>query len=110
MHRFGQRIRRDILRPQMEDYAHGTTGKEVDAAYLQDLRKRLESWEGSEIKETVERLGPEGMFEAIGASPEDLQMMMKMDPEGLERFKEARADMVRLYGKEGAGESEGLKR
>lgn len=88
MHRFGQRVRRDILRPETLDHAHGTTGHEVEATYLQDLRKRLESLDGVEIREKVGRLGPEAIFEAIGATAKELAWLEEHDPEGLEAVKE----------------------
>ncbi|KAL9635713.1 MAG: hypothetical protein Q9164_003279, partial [Protoblastenia rupestris] len=72
MHRFGQRLRRDIFRPQTEDHAHGTTGTEEEASHLKDLRRRLEQLEGPEIEEKVTRLGPEAVLAAIGASAEKL--------------------------------------
>ena len=65
MHRFGQRIKRDILRPQTEDYAHGTTGNEEEPEHLQELRRRLESLGGEEIKAKVERLGPEATLQDL---------------------------------------------
>lgn len=97
MHRFGQRFKRDILRPETEDYAHGTTGTEVEAEHLQDLRRRLESFEGSEIRATVERLGPDGLFEAAGATPEDLEGWRKKDPEGFEKLMETRGDALKIF-------------
>lgn len=90
MHRFGQRIRRDILRPETLDYAHGTTGNEVEAQHLQDLRTRLESLNGAEIQEKVRLFGYDAVLEAIGATAEDLLLLEKQDPEGFEQFKEAR--------------------
>ena len=65
MHRFGQRIRRDIFRPQTEDHAHGTTGTEEEAEPLQELRRRLESLEGEEIRAKVEKYGPDATLEEI---------------------------------------------
>ncbi len=97
MHRFGQRIKRDILRPETEDYAHGTTGTESEAQYLQDLRRRLEAFEGGEIKERVERLGPEAVFDMIGATAEELAAWQRGDPEGFERIEEARGLALALY-------------
>ena len=72
MHRFGQRLRRDILRPETEDHAHGTTGAEEDAAHIRDLRSKLQQLEGAEIQEKVTRLGPEAVLAAIGANAEEL--------------------------------------
>lgn len=90
MHRFGQRIKRDILRPETQDYAHGTTGTEVEAEYLQDLRRQLESFEGTEIKERVERMGPEAVFDVLGATAEELAQLERSDPEEYERIKQVR--------------------
>jgi hypothetical protein len=90
MHRFGQLVRRDIFRPETLDHAHGTTGHEVEAPHLQDLRRRLESLDGVEIREKVERVGPDAMFEAIGATAKELAWLEQQDPEGLEALKEDR--------------------
>jgi len=90
MHRFGQRLKRDILRPEGQDYAHGTTGTEIEAEHIQDIRRRLETFEGSEIKEKVLKLGPEVVYNAIGASTEDLAEMEKKDPEGFQHLLEVR--------------------
>ena len=98
MHRLGQRVKRDILRPENEDYAHGTTGKESPPAqYLQDLRSRIEAFEGGEIKDRVERLGPETVFDMIGATAEELSAWERDHPEGLERIKEAKGNALALY-------------
>lgn len=105
MHRFGQRIKRDILRPESQDYAHGTTGTESEAQHLQDLRRRLEAFEGGELKDRVERLGPETAFDMIGASAEQLSAWQRGDPEGFERIKEARGHALALYEDRMAGEA-----
>ena len=95
MHRFGQRIKRDILRPQTLDYAHGTTGDEVEARHLRELRARLEGLDGAEIQEKVRRFGHEGVLEAIGATADDLLLLEKEDPETFDQFKEVR--LATLY-------------
>ena len=82
MHRFGQRIRRDILRPEGLDYAHGTTGQEVEASHLQDLRRKLEGLPGAEIRDKVRALGPEGLLEAIGATVEELRILERSSSDG----------------------------
>jgi Ran GTPase-activating protein (RanGAP) involved in mRNA processing and transport len=99
MHRFGQRVKRDILRPETQDYAHGTTGMEVEAEYLKDLRRRLESFDGIEIKDRVELMGPEAVLDAIGATAEELAQLEESDPEEFERIKKARAAMFPEYQK-----------
>ena len=65
MHRFGQRLRRDILRPQMEDQLHGTTGNEEEPEHIQKLRERLENIGSDELKAKVEELGPEATMKVI---------------------------------------------
>lgn len=90
MHRFGQRMRRDLLRPQTLDYAHGTTGEETEAEHLQLLRKKLENLGGKEIQETIQRLGPDGMYEAVGATAEELLQLEKGNPEEPKYFKDLR--------------------
>lgn len=97
MHRFGQRIRRDILRPETEDYAHGTTGTEVEAEYLQDLRRRLEGLDGRELQEKVEQLNPDIMSEAFGATPGELAEWERRDPVGFQTVREASMAAGRQY-------------
>ncbi|MCJ1401103.1 hypothetical protein MMC11_004315 [Xylographa trunciseda] len=89
MHRFGQQIRRDILRPELLDYAHGTTGQEVEATHLLKLRHQLEAMEGAEIKDRVEKFGPEAVLRELGATADELLLLEKQDPEGYEKFREA---------------------
>jgi hypothetical protein len=61
MHRFGQQVRRDILRPQSLDHAHGTTGEEVEAQHLRLLGDKLEAMAGGRSKR-VDRFGPEAVL------------------------------------------------
>ncbi|MCJ1384166.1 hypothetical protein MMC17_007282 [Xylographa soralifera] len=89
MHRFGQQIRRDILRPELQDFAHGTTGTEVEPQHLQKLRQRLEAMDGAEIKDRVALLGSEAVLRELGATAEELLFLEQQDPEGFEKFKEA---------------------
>lgn len=81
MHKFGQRMRRDILRPETLDYAHGTTGHEIEASHLKALRSRLESLKGEEIRHKLHTLGPDAIFEAIGTTAEELKALEKDDSE-----------------------------
>lgn len=73
MHRFGQRIRREVLPPNMLDYAHGTTGEEPEPEHILELRQRLEKMDGEEIQRRVEELGTDGVMREIGATKEQLQ-------------------------------------
>ncbi|KAI9812875.1 MAG: hypothetical protein M1827_004393 [Pycnora praestabilis] len=102
MHRFGQQVRRDILRPQLKDYVHGTTGHEYEATHLQLLRSRLELLNGSEIKERVMKEGPDAVMDEIGASAEELRILEEEDPEAFEKFRDAQ--LIAQYNIRGAGE------
>ncbi len=95
MHRLGQRVRSDILRPETSDHAHGTTGDEVEPLHLQELRKRLESLDGAEIREKVERVGSEALLEAMGATAKELALLEQQHPEGFEAAKAER--LTALY-------------
>lgn len=87
MHKFGQRMRRDILRPETLDYAHGTTGQEFEASHIKALRSRLEDLKGEEIRDKLHTLGPDAIFEAIGATAEELRALEKDDPEEFSRAR-----------------------
>ena len=87
MHKFGQRMRRDILRPETLDYAHGTTGQEIEASHLKALRSRLENFKGDEIRHKLHTMGPDAIFEAIGATADELRALENDDPK---EFKRAR--------------------
>ena len=90
MHRFGQQLRREILRPQTGDYADGTQqDHEIQAKHLQDIRDRLEAADGHEIKEQVEKYGPDSVLQTLGATHEDLFLLEQQDPEGFEKFKDS---------------------
>lgn len=82
MHRFGQRLRREILRPEVEDVLHGTSGTEIEPLHIADLRSRLEQLDGPAIQEKVSRLGPEAVLQAIGASAEELERLQRGELEG----------------------------
>ena len=97
MHRFGQRIRRDILRPDTLDYTHGTTGDEVEPNHLQKLRQKLEALPGTEIRDKVHELGPEAAFEAIGATVEELRALEREDPDGYAEARLAASQNMEEY-------------
>ncbi|KAL8644674.1 MAG: hypothetical protein Q9210_007135 [Variospora velana] len=77
MHRFGQRMRREVLPPDTLDYAHGTTGEEAEPEHLRELRSRLEAIGGDEIRRRVRELGTEGAMREIGATMEVLVELEK---------------------------------
>lgn len=72
MHRFGQRVRREVFPPDMLDYAHGTTG-EPEPEHMREMRERLEKLDGEEIQRRVEELGADGVMREIGATKGELE-------------------------------------
>ncbi|KAF2087377.1 RNI-like protein, partial [Saccharata proteae CBS 121410] len=74
IHRLGQSVRREILRPQTADYLHGTTGMEgPEPRHLEVLREQLFRLSGEELREMVVRDGWEETVKRIGASAEELR-------------------------------------
>lgn len=65
MHRFGQQMRRDLLQPDMEDCAHGTTDKEQWAPHLQLLRSSLEDLGGEELRRKIEDGGQDALTQDL---------------------------------------------
>jgi hypothetical protein len=57
MHRFGQYIRKGVLRPQTPDHLHGVTGHETDPAHIERIRRIVEEMAGDEIRRKVASVG-----------------------------------------------------
>ncbi|KAH8808100.1 hypothetical protein F5884DRAFT_791046 [Xylogone sp. PMI_703] len=90
MHRFGQAFRRDILKPEMEDHAHGTTGTEIQPAHLQMLRSMVDDLGGEDIKRRIEAEGQDVLLEELRDEASLLREQIKAgDPEAWDRFIEA---------------------
>lgn len=89
MHRFGQQVRRSILKPQGLDYAHGTNESDVDPPHLAVLRSKLEALQGDEIRRNVMEKGLDKVLEELGANADQLALLEMEDPDGFQKFKEA---------------------
>lgn len=96
MHRFGQKIRRNILKPEGEDNLHGTTGHEIQPAHLQFLRSMVEDLQGEDIRNKLETLGPDAVIAELNNEASILrQGLIEHDPEGWQKFKESQEAMQR---------------
>ncbi|KAL9056437.1 MAG: hypothetical protein Q9162_002918 [Coniocarpon cinnabarinum] len=75
MHRFGQKIRRDVLPPRgTDDFLHKTSSRDpAEPEYLQALRKRLEQLGGDEIRESVLDVGLEATVKRWGDESEKMR-------------------------------------
>lgn len=92
MHRFGQKVRRDILKPQGEEPDNNLPNQEHQVAeeprHLQMLRSMMEGLEGEEIKERIAKHGEEKiMMELNSDASQFRQMLIDSDPEGFESFR-----------------------
>jgi hypothetical protein len=96
MHRFGQKFRRDILKPDVEDTLHGTTGREEESQHVQMLRAMIEEIGGDEIRRRLEEGDEEEAFRVLGDEARALRERIKeSDPEGWENFREAQLMALR---------------
>jgi hypothetical protein len=98
MHRFGQKFRRDILKPEGED-EHGTTGQEARPAHLQLLRAMVEGLGGEEIRRNIEARGQDFVLEELENDASELRrQLIDADPEGWENFRESQEAAQRNVG------------
>ncbi|KAL8995971.1 MAG: hypothetical protein Q9169_004418 [Polycauliona sp. 2 TL-2023] len=93
MHIFGQRVRREMLPPDMLDYAHGTTGEEDEPQHMRELRIRLEELAGGQIQQRLEEIGPEAVIKEIGATKEEL-LELERRGEGMGKGQEVIEKLV----------------
>lgn len=91
MLRFGQTLRRDILKPTgTDDFEHGTSVHDpAEAEHLAALRTKLEEFQGDEIRRKVETEGVDNVIREIGINLEELRALQKEDPEGFQAFRES---------------------
>lgn len=89
MHRFGQSVRREVLRPTgVDDYLHGTSASDgPEPQHLATLRDRLEQLKGEEIRGLIEKDGADTVLKQLGVTAQEMLTLMEEDPEGFEIFK-----------------------
>jgi len=99
MHRFGQKFRRDILKPDGEDHEHGTTGQEDHPAHLQLLRATVEGLGGEEIRRKIEAIGQDAVLHELENEASELRkQLIEQDPEWWEKFRESQEAAQRNVG------------
>lgn len=88
MHRFGQNLRREVLKPTgVDDHLHGTSTDDApELESLAVLRSRLEELGGEEIRQQVERNGADNVVRQLGINAQELLIMKREDPIGFEAF------------------------
>ena len=99
MHRFGQKFRRDILKPEGEDHEHGTTSQEDHPAHLQLLRGMVEGLGGEEIRRKIEAIGQDAVLSELENEASELRkQLIEQDPDGWEKFRESQEAAQRNIG------------
>ncbi|EXJ54599.1 hypothetical protein A1O7_09940 [Cladophialophora yegresii CBS 114405] len=90
MHRFGQTIRREVLKPaEMDDHLHGTYASDSDPPHIAALRAKLEELKGEDIRYRVEKEGADNVVRELGINAQELLMLREQDPKGFEAFRES---------------------
>jgi len=91
MHRFGQRLRREIFPPTGQtDYLHHTTASgPADPEHLSALRVKYEAWGGDEIRQMFMERGMEQAIRDLANDGEMLREMELTDPGGFRKYREA---------------------
>lgn len=89
MHRFGQTMRREVLKPTgLDDALHGTRRDDgPEPAHLAALRTKLEEFRGEDIRTRVERDGADNVVRELGINAQELMTLREEDPEGFESFR-----------------------
>lgn len=99
MHRFGQKFRRDILKPEGGGHEHGTTGQEDTPMNLQLLRAMVEGLGGEEIRSKIEDYGQDAVLEELNNNSSELRrQLIDADPEAWEKFRESQEAAQRNIG------------
>lgn len=95
MHRYSQKVRRDILKPSPDSPTSSSKtpqeeNKVEEPRHIQMLRSMIEGIEGEEIKKLIEQHGEERvMMEMNNDASQFRQMLIDNDPEGFEIFRQS---------------------
>jgi len=90
MLRFGQKFRRDILKPEQENDMPVASEHEVLAPHIEMLRSMIDGLGGDEIRRNIEEGGQEAVLKELTEEASALrQKLIDCDPEGWSKFREA---------------------
>lgn len=89
MLKFGQTMRREMLRPVgQDDYFHGTSVDDSpEPAHLTALRERLNGLSGEEVRHKVESEGADNVVKELQISAEELRYLAREDPARFEALR-----------------------
>lgn len=90
MHRFGQGVRRDILRQsELEAESGNASPDELDQQHLEEVRQRFDDFKGEEIRNRVKEEGPDSVLKSLGLNAKELLLLQKEDPDGFAIFRDS---------------------
>lgn len=91
MHRFGQTLRREVLRPTgTDDNLHGTSrDDEPEPAHIMALRAKFEQIKGEDLLARVEKEGADNILRELGVNVQELLTLREDDPAGFETFRKS---------------------
>lgn len=91
MHRFGQHMRREVLKPTgINDMLHGTSVDDApEAAHLAALRQKLEGYTGDYIRDQVRQKGADDLINELGINLQELRVLEREDPEAFAMMKDS---------------------
>lgn len=91
MHRFGQHMRREVLRPTgTNDVLHGTSEDDApEAAHLAALRQKLEGHSGDYIRDQVRQKGADDLIMELGINAQELRVLEREDPQAFVVMKDS---------------------
>ncbi|KAI9742154.1 MAG: hypothetical protein M1818_004054 [Claussenomyces sp. TS43310] len=96
MHRFGQKWRRELLHPDVEDDIDCTERQEKWAPHLEMLRATLEELGGDELRKKIEAGGPDALLQELNEEASALrQKLIDNDPESWRSFQQAQEAMIK---------------
>lgn len=91
MHRFGQHMRREILKPTgTDDVLHGTSVyDEPEPEHMTTFRSRLENLGGDFIRKEVEAKGTDNVLRELGINMQELRVLQQEDPEAFANLRDS---------------------
>lgn len=89
IHRLGQNLRRDFLKPSLDPDEDGISTPAFDEAYYTALREKLERLHDEQTHGRFESIEAERAIEELGSTMDDLWATQRQDSEAFEKFKQS---------------------
>lgn len=87
MHRFGQKLRRDIAKSDLEPGSHSADNQEEQPGHLDLLRAMINGLAGEEIRSRIQQVGHDAVLNGPGKEAAMLRQQLKeQDPDAWQKF------------------------